>query len=294
MFRKITRCLLALVGCLLLLQSCKPSIPSKYIQPDEMEDILFDYHIADAMARDYGNEDAQKVVAYRAAVLKKYGVTQAEFDSSMVYYTRYTHQLQKIYESLSERIGNESQAADSSTGRIMLGNSASSDTTNIWHGSDTFVLSPYNALSVATFKFSSDTTYHKGDTYLLDFDAQFIYQDGTRDAVVMLAMKLKNDSTVSQVLHLSSTNHYSVQIEDKTMEGVKEVKGFFTLNKGDSKFESETTFKLAIFHNIALVKMHKKDGKPKEKNIDSSRQPQRTDPTNNQRVESAGSASPPH
>ena len=30
---------------------CKPGVPSKYIQPNEMEEILYDYHLAGAMAR---------------------------------------------------------------------------------------------------------------------------------------------------------------------------------------------------------------------------------------------------
>ena len=35
---------------LVLLTACSPKVPSEYIQPDDMEDILYDYHVAQAMA----------------------------------------------------------------------------------------------------------------------------------------------------------------------------------------------------------------------------------------------------
>ena len=39
--------------CILLafvLVSCKPTVPSTYIQPGEMEDLLYDYHVAMSVA----------------------------------------------------------------------------------------------------------------------------------------------------------------------------------------------------------------------------------------------------
>ena len=36
---------------LMLVVACKPTVPSEYIQPGEMEDILYDYHLALAMSR---------------------------------------------------------------------------------------------------------------------------------------------------------------------------------------------------------------------------------------------------
>ena len=82
---------------LMLLASCKPSVPSEYIQPDDMEDILYDYHVAQALARNDGaggQLDLKKTVYYRA-VLQKHGVTEAEFDSTLVYYFSHVDRLRK-------------------------------------------------------------------------------------------------------------------------------------------------------------------------------------------------------
>lgn len=65
------RKLLALSLALLLMVACKPQVPSDYLQPGEMEDILYDYHLAQAMAqRNEGGSEAERMVAYREMVFE--------------------------------------------------------------------------------------------------------------------------------------------------------------------------------------------------------------------------------
>ena len=69
--------------------ACKPSVPSQFIQPGEMEDILYDYYVSQGMVDVTATNDQErdyKRELYFATVLKKYGKSQADFDSSMVYY----------------------------------------------------------------------------------------------------------------------------------------------------------------------------------------------------------------
>ncbi len=74
---------------LVLLSACTPRVPKEYIQPDDMEDILYDYFVSQGIARDRGDEGGDRVIDYHRelyfeAVLKKYDITRAEFDSSLV------------------------------------------------------------------------------------------------------------------------------------------------------------------------------------------------------------------
>ena len=92
-----------------LLVACKPSVPSQYIAPDELEEVLYDYYVSQAMA-DVKNDDGRMGYhrrMYFLAVLKKHGLTEAEFDSSMVYYYRRADYLRKIYSHLQERMERE-------------------------------------------------------------------------------------------------------------------------------------------------------------------------------------------
>lgn len=237
--------------------SCTPSVPDRYIQPDKMEDILYDYHIADAMYQSNSGE-AATMIAYKTAVLKKNGVSEAEFDSSMVYYTRHTRLLQKIYESLSTRLSKEALALGASASEINQYslNSANGDTTNVWTGERSIVFSPYRPFNLSSFTLKTDTTYKAGDNLWLNFDTQFIYQEGSREAVAMLSVKFNNDSVSSQNVYVSTPNHYTLQISDNNHVGIKEIKGYFILNKGNSADAYSTTFKLMIISNISLIRIH--------------------------------------
>ena len=90
--------------------SCKPSLPRDVLSKGKMTDILFDYHIALAMAQSEDGGSEKNSLAYREAVLKKHDVTSADFDSSMVYYMRHTELLHDVYKDLAERLDKEAVA----------------------------------------------------------------------------------------------------------------------------------------------------------------------------------------
>ena len=236
---------------------CKPTVPSAYIQPGELEDILYDYHLAEGIrVHDNVAGDTLSLLSYKANILKKYGYTVAEFDSSMLYYTRHTKLLNDIYVSLADRLNKESVAQGSTVTELnRYGNiSSSSDTTDIWSGERAFVISPYRATNQYYFEEKVDTSFHNGDLLMLDFDTQFIYQDGLRDAIVVLTVTFTNDSIATQTLHVSSTSHYQLQIGDDEL-GIKRVRGYFILgNNGDM---STTTLKMLIVSNISFIRMHR-------------------------------------
>lgn len=79
-----------------------------------------------------------------------------------------------------------------------------------------------------------------------------------------MAVQFSNDSIASQVVHVQSSQHYSMQVEDRDTLGIKSVKGFFLLNSGDfsNDFSSATTLKLMFLDHIRMIKMHKKPVQP--------------------------------
>ena len=258
---------------LLTAQGCKPGVPSQYIQPGEMEDILYDYHLAGAMARN-SMGDGKDEYAYRLAALKKHGVDQAQFDSSMVYYMQNTNMLHDIYQRLSKRLESEEMAlggAAANYDRL----SSKGDTANVWNGDRSVVLTsqiPYNMYS---FAIKADTSFHKGDRYLLEFDVQFIFQEGVRDAVAVMAMTLSNDSVVAQTIHISSPSHFTLQLNDDERQGIKRINGYFLLNNEKAFGGMQTTLRLLPIYNIRLIKMRanapeQPSNQPEPNKIDSA------------------------
>ena len=222
-----------------------------------MEDILYDFHIADAMALSEAHSASWNYqrAYYRQAVFNKYGVTQEEVDSSLAYYFRDTERLKTIYTNISKRLSEEAMALGASANDINLysPDGIQGDTASVWVGGRTTILLPKTPDNLVSFAVKADTAFHKGDKLMLNFDTQYIIQDGARDATALLSVKFGNDSVAKQMVHLSSNTNYSLQLTDTRHEGIKEVRGFITL---PASTVSTTTMKLICLHNLKLVRMH--------------------------------------
>ena len=258
--KKLMICLVAVMALFFCVSSCKPSLPSGVLSKGKMTDILYDYHLALAMAHMDDNGDKGQSLAYREAVLRKHDVTSAEFDSSMVYYMRHTELLEDVYKDLTDRYNNEITAMGGSAkeGGEFANLSATGDTANVWNLATSMVFMPVQPFNSTSFDIKVDSTFHKGDRLMLDFDAQFIYQDGMRNGVAMLAVQFGNDSIAQRTIVIQSTQHYSVELSDADSLGIKSVKGYFMLMNDDNGtgVSSQTTLKLMFLEHIKLIRMH--------------------------------------
>ena len=252
----LVRSFATLCGLLLAIfvVSCKPSIPSEYIQPSEMEDMLYDYHLSMAMASREGYTDVRQK-AFKLAVMRKYDVSEEKFDNSLQYYMRHTEKLHDIYVEVSKRLESEARTQGASESELaQYGNITSKgDTTDIWRGNRTLILSPYAPVDREIFEIKADTAFHKGDRLLLSFNSQFIIQDGMRDAIIMMAVTYSNDSIVTQFQHITSDSRNTMTIDAGDSLRIKNIRGYFLMLKGQ---QPTTTFKLLILSDIHLVRMH--------------------------------------
>ena len=228
------------IACSIIV-ACKPGVPKGIIKPGKMEDILFDIHVADGMVQNNptaANNIEYNRTLYRLGVLKKYNVSQAEFDSSMVYYSRHSDRLHDIYEGVAEKLNKKALSLGASAADVKRYGTitADGDTANVWLGERSILLMsrpPYNSYS---FTIVADSAYRKGDRMILNFDSNFIMQDGSRDGVVMLAVKFGNDSTATKSMHFSGTRHQTLEVMDNR----------------------HLSLRLASIYNIRLVRFHER------------------------------------
>ena len=178
----------------------------------------------------------------------------------MVYYMRHTELLEDVYKDLTDRYNNEITAMGGSAkeGGEFANLSATGDTANVWNLATSMVFMPVQPFNSTSFDIKVDSTFHKGDRLMLDFDAQFIYQDGMRNGVAMLAVQFGNDSIAQRTIMIQSTQHYSVELSDADSLGIKSVKGYFMLMNDDNGtgVSSQTTLKLMFLEHIKLIRMH--------------------------------------
>ena len=250
--------LVALLACV----ACKPTVPSQYIQPGDMEDILYDYHIGQALAQygdgNYEERDYNRLL-YLAAVLEKHGVTRAEFDSSLVYYYTRADRFESIYKHVADRLSDKALdlgASQSDVNRYAV-LTATGDTANVWADRKQMVLVPYPPQNRFDFDMACDTTYKKGDSFQLNFIVSYLYQSGSKDAVVNLTVSYDNDSIVTQTNHLSVDGVSQIRIGEVEGQRPKRIRGFFYLGKGYGADKETSALRLMFINSIQLVRFHK-------------------------------------
>ncbi|MBQ7510858.1 MAG: DUF4296 domain-containing protein [Prevotella sp.] len=259
--------------CLWLVAACKPGTPSEYIQPDDMEDILVDYHLARAMAErattDSYEQKNYMQALYIEAVMQKHGVTKAEFDSSLIYYFRRADRFDDMYERVSERLDEQALVLGASEREIGMYSTfnATGDTANIWSDRKNLAMltvPPYNQWD---FEVPVDTTFRQGDSFLMQFMADFMFEDGSRDGVIFLAVTYGNDTTICRNTHFSSSGFQQLRLNAFDGHDIKRIRGFFYL--GNSS-ERSTTTRILFVNNIQFVRFHQKEKKKDEKVEESS------------------------
>ena len=80
--------------------------PRGILSNKEMRDVLYDLHRVDGALQTagYNYGHTQEVAAYYKSVLDKHGVTQAQFDSSLVWFTDNPQIFNKIYPKVIDRL----------------------------------------------------------------------------------------------------------------------------------------------------------------------------------------------
>ena len=235
--------------------ACAPSLPSGVLSEDDMEDVLYDMHVAQAVYENAPQE--QNVITLRASVLKKYDISQEEWDSSFNYYCRNADKLHGIYKRLNERIQQDVMALGGKVDGMM---DDGADTTNVWKNESAFILMQQSPFNLLTYAVEPDSTFEDGDRLTLQFDVQYIFQDGYRDVTAVMNVYYDNDSISTNVTHVNVDGHGVITVNNEVQRlHVKEIKGYFILGRNlnaDSSDPYSTTLRLAAVRNVKLLHTH--------------------------------------
>jgi hypothetical protein len=222
-----------------------------------MEDLIYDYHVAQGIAMQQdGSQDYNRRLNFEL-VLKKHGLTQAQFDSSLVYYYTRADRFQEIYKHVQERLNNEAEkyGAAVSEGPIKAA-SLSGDTADVWKGNRALMLLNDRPYHLYQFAQKADTAYRAGDSFMLSMNTTWLMQQGNRQASVYLAITYANDSTVKQYSTVSSSGNTTLRIP-YCKERVKEIKGFVMCGMRPSTDDTNSLCVLFV-NNIQLFRFHNK------------------------------------
>ena len=230
------------------------SIPKGVIKRDKMENSLVEIHTAEAISEtnfaEYGSNAQKEKLA--AEVLKKNGVTKAEFDSSLSFYSSRLDLYMKIYQKVTERLVaqkenlTESVLAFERTLMTPVG-----DTVDIWNKSSQIVLEP-GVLANRVHEIKVDTNFHNDYQLVLNFKLLNQPADSNTYVRVVLGNAATNEITKAVSQNINQPGWNTVSFEDKEYKLGDNVFTSFTLiQRGKPVHE-------LYIDSISLMRYHKK------------------------------------
>ena len=270
MRHRVLHLVILLAAGMILISACKPTVPSRYLQPDEMEDLMYDYYVSQGLIEiKHGSSDYHHRYNIEA-VLRKHGLTQAEFDSSLVYYYNHMEKLNVIFTNIQKRLSEEALELGASEGEVerFTIQSTSGDTTDVWEGHRQIMLMPLPPYHVVQFSQKADTSFHAGDSFLLTFASHFLSQSGSRNANVGLYVTYENDSVATATSTINATGNTSLRLVPCDLK-VKKIDGFFYMAYRDHS-DNDSELCLLFLNRIQLMRFHRQKDKDEDEDEDKA------------------------
>lgn len=219
----------------LAIAGCKVKRPDDVIPESKMENLLYDYHLAKAMGDNLPYNENYKKTLYIDAVFNKYGTTQAVFDSSMVWYTRNTEILSKIYEKLNKRM----KAQQDEINHLIAvrdkkpSMSAPGDSIDVWPWQRTLRLTGEMLNNQYAFVLPADTNYKDRDTLVWEVQYHSLKSIPANSQLATMAMQIIYEKdTLNHIESITKPGMRKIRMFADTLGAIKEIKGFIYYPKG--------------------------------------------------------------
>ena len=187
---------------LLLFVSCWNRKQADVLAPNKLQEILYDYHLAQVMVNDLPSSERYKKDLYFDYVYEKHGVTSAEVDSALVYYARYPETLSEMYEKLSSRVARSLEYIENEKDLVKPHEpiAVTGDSANIWY--EACIKEMYSSPigNRLNFTIPSDSNFKAFDEFEWSGDVLFLPEeiDSLNNYIQLsLIAKFANDSLIS-------------------------------------------------------------------------------------------------
>ena len=204
---------LILSAVIVVISSCSDGIPGGVLSKGEMEDVLVDYHLAEAMAEQMSGDREENTYLMVEAALKKHGVSRDELDSSLVYWCRNSEKFKEIYLNVYKRLDVMAQdvGVEHQEQNMYSNLKTEGDTANVWTLKTYAVLLSNELDNIYSFTLSADTTYHPADNLMWAFETLFFSAYGADEAYALLCVTFDNDSIAGVSRHLGGNGPHELR-----------------------------------------------------------------------------------
>lgn len=208
-------------------------VPDEILSEKKMQAVQTDMQLAEAMISINGKDFqdvAQKEALYQS-IFRKHKITQAEYDTSLVWYGRNLDIYMKVYDRLLADL--DKQQKDLGDVQAKAAPVTRNDSIDIWPRRNTLVLEPGALFNGTVFDIRPETNYSSGSSFVLGMHVWGMNEGMQYKPEIRLSVD-HGDTIITvndQILH---DGYHETILKSIATKQVKRVYGHIFLNNADS------------------------------------------------------------
>lgn len=221
--------------------------PRGVLSERKMKEVLIDMNLAEAMVssnyREY-NSTGKKEALYKS-VFDKHAITQAEYDSSLVWYGKNLD----IYMQVCDGVLAELNKRKKALGDIQpdAAPTTNQDSVNIWNRFDYLTFYPKAPYNGVYFDFAPKGGYQAGSTFVLAMEVWGLNNKMTQAPEVRLSVE-QADTTFTSMRYITHDGLNELMVKSRPIKKISRVYGYIRLK------HSEDVFYKIYIDSIRLMK----------------------------------------
>jgi hypothetical protein len=217
-----------IVACFLVLSSCNDR-PKNVLSDTKMADILTEMHKLEGSLDAKGISSSQFDIKskYYNSILEKYNISSADFDSSVVWYTKNPKKFERIYENVNIQL--TQLQADVQKGKYHYVDSIElrKIKINIWNKPIKYIFTKDSTRTRLAFEIKDDNLKF-GDMYVMKFKQTIAKADSCKNQHILLCINYFNgkiDSVYQKAYNDNLTRRYTFHFPAKQKLKIKSISG---------------------------------------------------------------------
>lgn len=209
---------------LLLLIGCKKD---EYVLPEnKMENIIYDLYVGEALSDNqygrYGNSDFKR--DFYLSTLEKHGVTEAQYDSSLVFYGKHVDKYRDIYGRVVSRLEKEESKYDRLLAQEQkAAKSLSGDSVNIWTNNRMFAILPTDDVQMIRM-IPSDENFKEADSFTLSIDIKNYSSDQLVEApLLFMSIRHDDNSLKTNSIEINKAGTYEMTVKGLSNKKISKI-----------------------------------------------------------------------
>ncbi|MDR1380107.1 MAG: DUF4296 domain-containing protein [Tannerella sp.] len=212
-------------------------VPEHIISEKKMRATLYDMQIAEAIVEtdyeSYRTSDERQVVY--DAVFAKHHITQAEYDSSLVWYGENMDLYMRIYRLVLKDINENIASLGDIKPNPLSGDVSAKDSIDVWVYNRSFTFRPERVFNALTFDIKPQKPYSSGSSYVFGLSVWGIFPNLKHKPRIRINA-VHADTVISVNRDITGDGYYETVVRTIATKQVERVYGHVIMNDANASY----------------------------------------------------------